>query len=167
MIKAAILWDSFPNYLSRCIATLAKQGNVQVLAYCRSKGAFPNILGQLRKYPNIYHPEQMTPEGLFNEMVQFQPQVAVITLTRRGLFADLASAWRKSGSLVVGTSDHMWKGDWHDYANLAVGKLGWFSQYEAILVAGALGKTYARKLGFPERLFLRDCIPVIRMCSGP
>jgi glycosyltransferase involved in cell wall biosynthesis len=151
MKRVAILLDSFPSYSSKCIETLANQDNVQVLAYCRSEGAFPNVLGQLEKYPNIYSPGKGNPDRIFDELYKFRPHLAVITITRRGLYANIASAWGKCDSLVVGACDHLWKGDWRNYANLLAAKLGYFSQYEAILVCGALGKIYAKKIGFGEQ----------------
>lgn len=53
MARVAFLWDSFPSYASTCIATLARQEDINILAYGRSEGAFPDILDQLRKCPNI------------------------------------------------------------------------------------------------------------------
>jgi len=58
--------------------------------------------------------------------LSFNPDLDVITLSRSGLFADPARAWKKAGDLVVGACDHLWKGDWRNYANLAAAKLGWF-----------------------------------------
>jgi glycosyltransferase involved in cell wall biosynthesis len=150
MVRVAILWDGFPNYISKCVETLAQQENIQVLAFGQGEGAFPNIFAPLRRYPNIRLLEKSTPEGVFDACKAFNPHLAVITIYRRGLYANIATAWRKSGALVIGASDHLWKGDWRDYANLLVSKLGWFSQFEAILVSGALGKIYAKKIGFSE-----------------
>jgi glycosyltransferase involved in cell wall biosynthesis len=151
MVRVAILWDSFPSYASKCIETLAKQEDVQVLAYCRSEGAFPNALERFGNYPNIHLLGNSAPEKVVGELNGFKPQLAVITITRRGLYADIASAWQKSGVLVVGACDHLWEGAWRNYANLFASKLGWFSQYEAVFVCGALGRIYAKKLGFPDQ----------------
>ena len=88
---------------------------------------------------------------MLDECNNFEPHLAVISLTRRGLYASIASAWGKSGTIVIGISDHWWKGDWRDYANLLASKLGIFSQYEAIMVPGALGKIYAKRMSFSEQ----------------
>jgi glycosyltransferase involved in cell wall biosynthesis len=156
MVRVAILWDSIPDYVSKCIETLAHQRGNQVLAYSFTHGAFPVELDRLKGYPNIRLLEQSSPGQVFDQCQAFKPHLAVLTITRgalsrRGIFARLASAWRKSGTLVIGACDHLWKGDWRDYANLLASRLGLFSQYEAVLVPGALGKIYARKLGFPEQ----------------
>jgi glycosyltransferase involved in cell wall biosynthesis len=156
MVRVAICWDSFPDYVSRCTEALAKQGETQVLAYSFRDGAFPNVMERLRHYPNIRLLEENSPDRVLDECQAFAPHVAVLTLTRRALsrrsiFAEIASAWRKSGTIVIGACDHLWKGDWRDYGNLLFSKLGWFSPYEAVLVPGALGKIYARKIGFSEQ----------------
>lgn len=150
MRRVAILLKSFPGYSAKCIETLAQQGNVQILAYCQKEGAFPNAFDQLEKYPNILMPGKSNPEMLFDELYAFNPEMAVISLMRSGIFADIASVWRKSGALVIGARDHLWKGDLRDYANLLAGKFGWFSQYEAMFVCGALGRDYGRRIGFAE-----------------
>lgn len=156
MTRIAILWDSFPSYISKCVETLAQQEKVEIFAYCRSEGAFPNVLDQLRRYPNIRlldkDSHNLNSEQVFNECCDFRPDLAVITLTRRGLYARIASAYKKFGAMVIGTSDHFWQGDWRDYANFLSFKLNWFSPYEGILVPGILGKKFARKIGFPEQV---------------
>jgi glycosyltransferase involved in cell wall biosynthesis len=151
MAKVAILFDAFPSYLSKCVATLADRENVQVLAYCRLEGPFPNVMEPLRRHPHIHLVEQSSSESVLEECKKFAPQLAVITMKRRGLFADAAAAWRKAGTIVIGACDHLWVGNWRNYANVIAARLGWFSQYEAVMVCGALGKMYAKKIGFPEQ----------------
>ncbi len=157
MARVAILWQAFPSYISKCVETLAQQKNIQLLVYSWREGAFPNVFDHLRKYPNVRLLDKRTPERVFDECIDFKPHLAAMTITRRALsrrsfFARIASAWRKSGTLVIATCDHYWRGDWRDYANFLVAKLGWFSPYEAILVPGTLGKIYAKKIGFTEQV---------------
>jgi glycosyltransferase involved in cell wall biosynthesis len=157
MVRVAILWQSLPNYLSKCVEALAEEEKIEVLVYCQAEGAFPNILDNLRKYDNVRLLENNHPDSVANECYNFRPHLAVFTLTRstlthRSFFPCMASRWRKSGTLVIGACDHFWKGDWRDYANWIGAKIGWFSHYDAIMVPGVLGKMYARKIGFAEKV---------------
>jgi len=148
-VRAAILWRALPGYVSRCVEALARHKGVQLLVYCQTEGIFSNVVDQLKQYPHVRllnNNDSMA----FQECLNFKPHVAVISLTRSGLLARVAAAWGKTPALVIGASDHFWKGDWRDYANGLAARLGAFSPYEAILVPGILGKMYAQKIGFPE-----------------
>ncbi len=149
--RVAILWRSLPEYISRCVEELARHDGVQLLVVYQTEGAFGNILSQLGTYPNMRVFGPGDPAQVLAACLDFKPDLAVISLARKGLFKRLARAWRKSDTLVIAACDHFWKGDWRDQANRFISKFGWFSAYEAILVPGALGKIYARKLGFPEQ----------------
>lgn len=156
MVRVATFWQGFPNYLSKCVETLAEQGKIEVLVYCQAEGAFPNVLENLRKYNNVRLLDRNHPDRAAEACYHFKPHLAVFTLTRsvfthRDFFHTMASRWRKSGTLVIGACDHFWKGDWRDYANRIGAKIGWFSNYDAVMVPGALGKMYARKIGFVEQ----------------
>jgi glycosyltransferase involved in cell wall biosynthesis len=150
-VRVAILWQTFPQFISRCVQALAQKENVELLIHCVGQGAFPDVLAQLSHYHNVQVLENGNPQKVLDAGLDFHPRVAVISFTRRGLFADLAAGWRKEGALVIGACDHYWRGHWRDYANLLYAKMGGFSSYEAILVPGAWGKIYARKMGFAEQ----------------
>jgi glycosyltransferase involved in cell wall biosynthesis len=152
MARVAILWQGFPEYVSKCVQTLARKENVEILLLCQGEDPFPNVSDQTEKYPNVQILEGTDPQVALETCVAFKPQMAVVPLTRRGLFAEVASAWRKAGTLVIAVCDLFWTGTWRNFANLMASKLGWFSPYEAIMVPGTLGKMYARRMGFAEQV---------------
>ncbi len=160
MAKIAILCDSFPGYIAKCIESLATFSNgINVFALCRSTGTSQNMTNKLKNYNNIEvlnlslnKISKFDNNKIIKYVISFSPDAAVITLTRTGLFAKIARTLHRKGTIIIGAFDHYWRGTWRDYANMLVSKLGIFSQYEAIFIPGALGRRYAKRLGFRNKV---------------
>jgi glycosyltransferase involved in cell wall biosynthesis len=158
MIKVAILWTSFPGYVSKCIEALANYSSeIHILAMCRSEGTSPNTIINLKKLSNVKIIDTSSTKGSqfednkqIESFTTFAPDIALISLSRFGLFAKIARRLTKSGTMVIGACDNFWRGTWKDYGNWMIAKIGAYLQYEGILVPGALGVNYARKLNFKD-----------------
>jgi glycosyltransferase involved in cell wall biosynthesis len=160
MVKIAILWESFPRYITKCIESLLNYSEaVRVLALCRSGGDTPqNATSRLQRFTNIETLDLSETKNLKNgkyeiidSVLCFAPDIAILSLTRVGLFSIIARKLHKRSTIVVGACDNYWRGIWKDYANTLVSKLGLFSQYELVFVPGILGRQYVKKLGFKDK----------------
>ena len=157
MAKIAIFWHSFPGYVTKCIEELAANDKVEIIAHCLGAGTSHSYIDRLQRHGNINiisgtgQGAVVDPRDIIASCIAFHPDIALIALTRFGLYASMARELKKLGALVLGVCDHFWKGTWKDYATMAAARLGVYSSYEAILVPGALGRIYARKLRFKQK----------------
>ena len=159
MIKVAVLWVEFPGYISTCVEALANySSDISVLAVCHSGGQSKNQISILKNYSNVEivdlsSTNELKPsdDALIESVAAFAPDIAIISLSRFGLFAKIARRLSKIGTMVIGACDHFWRGTWKDYGNMVASKLGIYSHYEGILVPGYLGIKYAKKLAYEEK----------------
>ncbi len=156
-IRMLVMWPEAAPYLVGCLKVLAEY-NVQLLMIVPRPGHSKAYL-DLQESNNLTFIDLSTSQTwsahkIKKTIASFKPDIALITMKRTGLFAQSAGLVQQMGSLVIGTSDHYWKNSWRDYANAIVSRLGTFRYYDVILVAGALGRIYARRLGFQDnRIF--------------
>ena len=157
-IRVLVMWTEASPYLVGCLKALHAEYNVQLLMIVSRSGNSKAYL-DLQRLNNVTFIDLSTSQTWSAHKIKktiegFNPDIALIIMKRMGLFAQSAKLVQQMGGLVIGTSDHYWKNSWRDYANAIVSRLGVFKYYDTILVAGTLGRLYARRLGFQDnRIF--------------
>lgn len=171
--RVLVMWPEAAPYLVGCLKALVAEYNVQLLMIVPKPGnskAYLDLQG-LNKltFIDLSTSRTWSVDKIKKTIEDFNPDIALIIMQRRGLFAQFAKFVQQMGGLVIGTNDHYWKNSWRDYANAIVSRLGTFKYYDTILVAGALGRLYARRLGFCDnRIFegLYSCDTVLFRSVG-
>ena len=157
-IRMLVMWPEAAPYLVGCLKTLLAKYNVQLLMIVPRPGHSKAYLDLQESnsltFIDLSTSQTWSAHEIKKTIADFKPDIALITMKRTGLFAQSAGLVQQMGGLVIGSCDHYWKNSWRDYANAIVSRLGVFKYYDTILVAGALGRLYARRLGFYDnRIF--------------
>jgi len=152
------MWTEAAPYLVGCLKALHAEYNVKLLMIVPSPGNSKAYIDLQRlnnvTFIDLSYSHTWSERNIKKTIEEFNPDIALIILQRMGLFARSAKLVKQMDALVIGSCDHYWKNSWRDYANAIVSRLGVFKYYDAILVAGALGRLYARRLGFYDnRIF--------------
>lgn len=152
------MWPEPAPYLVGCLKLLLSEYNVKLLMIV-SRIENSKAYLDLQKFNNsIFIDLSEYRTSSFNDIkkiiADFKPAIALITTKKAGVFSETAKFVQDMGGLVIGANDHYWKNSWRDYANALVARFGIFRAYDVILVTGALGRIYARRLGFQDsRIF--------------
>jgi len=152
-IKIAIIWPHIENYTVACIRSLLRWSGVEIILVQQVAGDCTNSKFDYKSGDSIVFFDLSASNRLqikktIDKLCEFQADVVVLPLSKKGLCARYAKLASKSGALVVGTVDHFWRNTWKDYANASICRMGAFKYFDAILVPGWRGRDYALKLGF-------------------
>ena len=167
MTKVLICWEHITSYIDAWIRAITEQ-NVEVMIVQRSGKETANQEIEAPLNPNCKFinlaANHSNNEGLFEQIIKFNADIAFISLSKSGIFQNIASVYRKNGKITVGCCDHFWRGSINDYLKTCLGRMGIHNSYECIWVPGALAKIYAGRIGFvPEKIFdgLYSCDTVL------
>lgn len=154
--RVLICWEHVTGYIEAWLKAMLGHG-VELMVVQRSGGEKSNLAYESQIYKNcsfinIALLNEREIDGIITQIVNFDADIAFISISRSGAFREIASKYRRSGKIVVGCSDHFWKGDLRDRLKSLLFKMGVYSDYEAIWGPGALARIYARNLGFQDQV---------------
>jgi glycosyltransferase involved in cell wall biosynthesis len=152
------MWPEAASYLIDCLKSALSDYNVQLLTIVTRTGNMNNCLDiqDLKNFEflDLSKSHELSSKKIIEIILNFGPDIALISMKRTGLFARSARILKKTGCLVIGANDHYWRNTWRDVANAVVAKFGIFNAYDFVLVPGVLGRLYAQRLGFKDnRIF--------------
>lgn len=158
MRRVAILWEHLTDYLHAALAAVRQADpGIEILAVQRIRGAnVPQNQAAPFAYPILdltTRPAQDT--GWINELIEFDPDIAVITGTSFRPYREAAKRLRQRQTITVWASDRIRRNPGRDVYQAIWGRYGRIWQhYDAALVPGIAATRYAQFIGFPaERIF--------------
>lgn len=156
-VRVAVLWEHLAGYAQAALRAVASMAKTEVLVVQRSREAnaiFARSLGESCELIDLSDPTVGDSVDLAGRIRAFEPDVTLITANSDPRYQAVANENRRRGRLTLWGSDVPSRSWWRDSGAMMRGRLGSLRSYDAAFVPGALGTTYARRVGFPhDRIF--------------
>jgi glycosyltransferase involved in cell wall biosynthesis len=162
--RVLVLWAHLPGYLAACLHTLLKTYSASVLIIVNRPDpqSHDKILEEVPgfRFVDMSSSDAPNERNIRRMIYDYCPQVTIAGVGKWGRLPRLAEAAKDVGSLVIWAIDHVWRGSWRDHANAVLANLGIiYNRFDAVWVAGSLGRQYARRLGFPSGRIFEGVLP--------
>ena len=155
--RVAILWQHVTGYVHAALQGLLAVDGVELFVVQQSTQTntpFQATFDHRCRFIQLDSP-QADSTGWFDAMLDFQPQVALISAKRDARYLRAARQLKQQGCWVLWSQDRLLRVPVQDTYQQFLGRIlhGW-QHYDAALVPGHKGAQYARHVGFAEnRIF--------------